>query len=195
MRDELETREERQEARGQCSCLPLVTPHSTPLSSLARTLRCKQGWRLINRHSSLVTASEGQAQVEFVLSILFVLLLIFGIFELIMLLYTYNVVADSAKEGVRYAIVLGSDSTNGTSSSGSSNCSGTPTGVYGRVCGYAATSFHDISGMTVTVSYPDGSNAPPNRVQVTVSYPYKPLLNLGWPNVTVNAAAEGRIAF
>jgi len=237
MSAELEKREERQEARDRRSCSPLVTRHGSLLSSLARTLRGKRGWRHIisashstwhsprsgarsdsgrcakrekdsaqesagvTRRSSLLTASEGQAQVEFVLSILFVLLLIFGIFELIMLLYTYNVVADSAKEGVRYAIILGSDSTNGTTTSGSSNCSGSPTGVYGRVCSYAATCFHDISGMTVTVSYPDGGtsgnpvNAPPNRVQVQVSYPYKPLLNLGWPSVTVNAAAEGRIAF
>jgi len=207
MSDERESREERQEATGRCSCSSLVThyrlaaPYRSLLSSLARTLRCKRGWRLITRHRSLVTASDGQAQVEFVLSILFLLLLIFGIFELIMLLYTYNVVADSAKEGVRYAIVLGSDSTNGTTTSGSSSCSGSPTGVYGRVCNYAATCFHDISGMTVTVSYPDGGtsgnpvNAPTNRVQVTVSYPYRPLLNLGWPSVTINAAAEGRIAF
>ena len=48
-------------------------------------------------------------------------------------------------------------------------------------------------------TYPDAattkipSNGPPNRVQVVVAYPYEPFFGLGWPTVTVNAAAEGRI--
>lgn len=147
---------------------------------------------------------SGQATVEFVGSVLFLLLLIFGIFELIMLLYTYNVVADSAKEGVRSALVLGSDSSNGTTSTGSMTCGGgSLPAVYGTVCSYAAASFHDVSGMTVTVSYPDGggstsapANAPSNRVEVTVSYPYKPLVGLGWEaGIQINAAAAGRIFF
>lgn len=149
---------------------------------------------------------EGQAQVEFVLSTLFVVLLIFGVFELTMLLYTYNVLADSAKEGVRYGVVHGSLSANATSSNGSNTCSGNSLGpVYQQVCNFASASFHDVSGMSVTVTYPDGTagsstnppNAPPNRLQVQVSYPYKPLLGLSWEATTVNikAAAEGRIDF
>ena len=163
---------------------------------------------LVTRHSSLAAASEGQAQVEFVLSILFVLLLIFSIFELIMLLYTYSVLADSAKEGVRYGVVHGSLATNTTGSAGSTTntCStGSLPPVFQQVCNYAAASFHDISQMNVTVTYPDGTsgsatdppNAPPNRVQVQVSYPFKSLLGLSWEATTINinAAAEGRIDF
>ena len=157
---------------------------------VARELKQRIGRARLRR------SERAQAQVEFVLSITFVLLLIFSIFELSMLLYTYNVLADSAKEGVRYAIILGKESTNSTSSNGSSQCSSNSlTAVYGRVCSYAAASFHDVTGMSVTVNYPDGSNAPTDRVQVQVSYPYKPLLNLGWPTVTINAAAEGRIFY
>jgi Flp pilus assembly protein TadG len=131
----------------------------------------------------------GQAQVEFALTILFVVLLIFGIFEMIMMIYTYNVLADSAKEGVRYAIVRGSDIANSCPAS----CTPSITSV---VTGYAQTSFHDVSNMTVTVNYLDGgSNAAPNRVQVQVSYPYKPLVGFAWATVTVHAAAEGRIFF
>ena len=48
---------------------------------------------------------KGQAQVEFVLSIFLVLLTLLGIFELTMFIYTYSVLSDAAKEGVRYAIV------------------------------------------------------------------------------------------
>ena len=145
--------------------------------------------RSVARHSSVATAPSGQAQLEFVLSILFVLLLIFGIFEMIMLVYTYNVLADSAKEGVRYAIVHGADSTAPCPSA----CSPSVKSV---VASYAQYSFHDVSGMTVNVNYLDGgSNATPGRVQVQVTYPYSPLLNLSWPRVTVHASAEGRIFY
>lgn len=166
---------------------------------MTRKLKAATGFK---RHRT----DDGQAQVEFVASVLFVVLLIFSIFELIMLLYTYNVLADSAKEGVRYGVVHGSLSANATVSSGNSTCGGGSLApVYQQVCNYAAASFHDVSGMNVTVTYPDGTsgsttnppNAPPNRVQVQVSYPYKPLLGLSWEAATinVNAAAEGRISF
>jgi len=54
---------------------------------------------------------------------------------------------------------------------------------------------HNTAGMNVYVCYFDGSNKPPNRVQVTVNYPYQPFFGLGWPTVTVNAAAQGRIMY
>ncbi len=148
--------------------------------------------RGFSHRTSLLTGSRGQAQVEFVLSILFLLIFIFGIFEMTMFVYTYNVLADSAKEGVRYAIVHGSDSSN-ASGPGCADSSGT--NVQAVVNNYAEYSFHDVSGMTVTTKWPDSSCVAPSRVRVTVSYPYKPLLNLGWPTVTVNAAAEGRIVY
>jgi Flp pilus assembly protein TadG len=145
---------------------------------------------------------RGQAQVEFILTALPLLLLIFGIFEMIMLLYTYNVLADSAKEGVRYAIVHGADSA--TPSTGSGCSTSAATNVISAVQSYAKLSFHNVSSMTVDVCYPDGNTSsasdPPNeaqnRVRVTVSYPYAPFLGLKWEKgFTISAAAEGRIAF
>src|SRR5437667_11280126 len=50
---------------------------------------------------------RGQAAVEFALTAVFLVLLIVACLEMVMMLYTYNVLADSAKEGVRYAIVHG----------------------------------------------------------------------------------------
>lgn len=132
--------------------------------------------------------------MEFILSVVFLVLFVIGILELILLVYTYNVVADSAKEGVRYAIVHGS----GNSSASGPTCPCSPidgapgTGV---VKTYAQYSLHDTSTMTVTVTYPDSSNDPPSRVRVAVSYPYQPFFGFGWPTVTVNAAAEGRIQY
>ena len=52
-----------------------------------------------------VRTERGQAMVEFALTIVFVMLLIVGALELIVFTYTYSVLADSAKEGMRYADV------------------------------------------------------------------------------------------
>lgn len=143
----------------------------------------------------------GQALVEFLFTIVFIFLVIVAFLELIMMMYTYNVLADSAKEGVRYAIVHGTGS---TLCSGPGTTVSVPpitcpdasgTNVVSAVTGYAKYSLHDTSAMTVTPTYMDASSAAPNRVRVTVSYPYQPFFGLGWPTITVNAAAQGRIMF
>jgi hypothetical protein len=159
--------------------------------------------RTKTRLKSNCRSSRGQAQVEFVLTILFVLLLIVGIIELIMLVHTFNVLADAAKEGVRYAIVHGCDF-------GSSTCSGTcafaspspPTcndaaadNVKNWALSFAKASLRNVPASAVTVTYPDGTSDAPNRVRVTVSYNYDPFFGLGWPKVTVSANAEGRIVY
>jgi Flp pilus assembly protein TadG len=153
------------------------------------------GRRPISTHTTV--NARGQAQLEFALSILFVMCFIFGILELVLLVYTYNVLADSAKEGVRYAVVHGTDSRNCSGPGGSGvSCTDSSGGnVQAAVQQYAQYSFHSTSAMTITVTYPDSSSAPPSRVQVQISYPYQPFFGLGWPTVTVNAAAAGRIAF
>ena len=144
---------------------------------------------------------RGQATVEFALMVTFLLILVVTFLEIVMLGYTYVVLADSAKEGVRYAIVHGT---------GMSNCSGpgtaatvppitcpdaTGNNVKNAVTAKALYSLHSTITMGVTASYVDGSSAPPNRIRITVSYPYQPFFGLGWPTVTVRAAAEGRIMF
>lgn len=168
-------------------------------SSMRRTLKRR------------LRSDRGQATIEFGLVILLLFITVLSIVELIFFMSTYNVLADSAKEGVRYAIVHGANNT--LASGPSCPCAdidgppapfGTNPGYgsgYGVVKTYAQYSLHDITGtnMTVTVTYPDpgtakkAANATPNRVQVVVAYPYKPFFGLGWPTITVNAAAEGRI--
>ena len=147
---------------------------------------------------------RGQAQIEFALSILFVFLFVLGMIEMVMLLHTYNTLADAAKEGVRYAIVHGSGnaSPSGPTSASafdppctSANSSSTITDVQNTVLNYAQLSFHNTSGMNVYVCYFDGSNAAPGRVGVVVNYPYQAFFGLGWPTLTVKAAAQGRIAY
>ena len=52
-------------------------------------------------------SSTGQAAVEFALMTVFFMVLVIALLELIGLIHTYNVLADSAKAAVRYAIVHG----------------------------------------------------------------------------------------
>src|SRR5579864_963479 len=52
---------------------------------------------------------SGQAMIEFAFAASFLTILVISIFELFGLVYAYNVIADSSKEGVRYAIVHGVD--------------------------------------------------------------------------------------
>ena len=137
--------------------------------------------------------------VEFALSIMIFFFVVLWLFELILMMYTYNVMADAAKEGVRYATVHGSyNSSPSGPSSGSSVCyttssQGTATAVFTQIQQFANLSLHDITGMTANVCYLDGSNKPPNRVQVKVSYPLVPYFALPWTPPTINAVAQGNI--
>lgn len=137
---------------------------------------------------------SAQAAVESALSLIVTLLLAFVIIEGAMLIYAYAVLNDAAREGVRYAVVHGNDS---------SNCSGPSTGcsdmnggnVVSVVQQYAAVSFHDVSGMKVAVAYPDGTAQPLSLVTVTVTYPYIALSNLLPISTTLTLTSEGRIVF
>ena len=103
---------------------------------------------------------------------------VFWIFELGWMMYTYSVMADAANEGVRHAVV----------SSG-----GDAAGTKAIVTTFAQTSLHDIRAITTSVTFPDGSAAPPNHVVVTVTYTYVPWLNQFINTPTMSTYAEGRM--
>ena len=126
--------------------------------------------------------NRGQASLEFLLSAVLCLTMIFAAVQMIILIYAYTVLAEAAKVGVRYAVVHGSHS---ASPSGPGNTTGVQAAV-NRVVNY--------SGMTITVTYPDGSNSPPNRVQVQIAYPFT-TFSLGWTLPTIRASGLGRITF
>jgi Flp pilus assembly protein TadG len=143
----------------------------------------------------LARAESGAMLIEFALSVWSLLLMAFLIFEFCMAIYTYSVLGNAAREGIRYAIVHGTDSA--LCSGPSSGCADTGgNNVTAVVNGYAAVSFHDTSGMTITPSWPDGTATPSSRVLVTISYPYVAYLTLpgfAWPQMQITA--EGRIVF
>jgi Flp pilus assembly protein TadG len=138
---------------------------------------------------------RGAILLEFALAIWTLFLVTFLIFEFCMMIYTYSVLSNAAREGIRYAIVHGTD--NALCSGPGSGC-GDPAGtnVTASVRSYATLTFHDISGMTVTPSWPDGTATPSSRVVVTISYPYIAYLTLpGFDPPTMQVTAEGRVVF
>src|SRR5438552_8943457 len=137
---------------------------------------CKSGRR----------SDRGQATIEFALVIIFLMVMVLSILEMVLFMHTYNVLADSAKEGVRYAIVHGANNKQASGPTcpcadidGPPSPDGTVPGYgsgYGVVKTYAQFSLHDTSAMTVTVTYGPADtpavsplNKTPNRVQVVVA--------------------------
>ena len=121
---------------------------------------------------------RGQSLLETAMMIVVTFTVVFWIFELGWLMYTYAVMADAANEGVRYAIVHSGGDVGGTKS---------------RVSTFARTSLHNVSGISTGVSFPDGSATPPNRVRVTVTYTYVPWLNNFITTPTMATYSEGRM--
>jgi TadE-like protein len=117
--------------------------------------------------------------LEFSISILLVLTILFSTCELCTLIYTYAVMSDAANEGVRYAVVHSSDSA----------------GAITRVKMYAALSLHNVANIAVSVTYPDGTAVPPSRIAVSVTYHYVPYLNFMSNPPTISAYAQGRLMY
>jgi Flp pilus assembly protein TadG len=141
--------------------------------------------------------------VEFALTIIVVIFTFFLLFEFSLWIYCYNVMADAAKAGVRYAIVHGSKLSSG--SAGPSTCtsgctltsctsdSTNVTAVKTEVTKWANFSIYPTASITIHVCYMDGTNAAPNRVQVNVSNPTTPFFSALWLTPPVKATAQGRI--
>jgi hypothetical protein len=143
----------------------------------------------LNHRRGGVQTGRGAVQIEFILSFLVIMFVMFAMWELIMIVHTMNVLSDAAKEGVRCAIVSGN------------GCPAPPGCPYGadnircRVWDYARFSFHDISAINIPApSYLDGSDDPPNRVRVTVEYDFIPFTALPF-RPRLRGASEGRIVY
>ena len=120
---------------------------------------------------------RGQTMLEFALTFLIVITLIFIMIEGFSMIHTYTVLADAANEGLRYYLVN----------------SGNPTGAQNVAVQYAANTLHNISALSAVCTNIDPSSAPPGRVKCTISYVYVPYLSNFLPSPpTMHAYAEGR---
>jgi Flp pilus assembly protein TadG len=143
---------------------------------------------------TLLHDDAGAAQVEMAFSYGILFLVMAGIIQFCMLVYTYGVYAEAARAGVRYAVQHGTDSS--TCSGPSTGCTdSTGTNVVSAVNSYAAHYVSTISGMTVKANYPDSSSAPGSRVIVNVTYTYIPFVTYKGFNQAFQIAAQGRILY
>ncbi len=129
------------------------------------------------------------------MSVLTLILVVMAVFEFCMVIYTYDTLGDAARQGVRYAVVHGTD--NATCSGPSSGCGDSGgNNVISVVTNAASASFHNISVITVTPSWPDGTSTPGSRVKVKITYNYIPYIALpGGIAPQMKLSAEGRIVF
>jgi Flp pilus assembly protein TadG len=127
-----------------------------------------------------VCRQRGQSTIETALVVVVIFTVVFWIFEICMLMYTYTVITDAANEGARYAIVH-------------TNVVADDSRVKDRVLTFAKLSMHNVNAISTTVTLPDGTNVPPNRVRVKVTYTYIPYLSLIGTPPHMSAYSEARM--
>ncbi len=160
---------------------PRTTSRSSPLRRWGRLLACIRG-------------DGGSILIETALGFMLIITMVLGIIECCMMAYTLSILEDAAREGVRYASVHGTDST---------SCSGPDVGcadstyanVVSDVTSYASAFSGILSGMSVTVTYPDGTSTATSRVLVAITYTYQPHFLFPGPSHVMTVSSEGRIVY
>jgi Flp pilus assembly protein TadG len=164
----------------------------------------------LTRSSRYECRRRGSTLVEFSISVFLLLMIMFGVIELQRMLFVYNTIADSARAGVRYAIV------HGFYASPASGPANNDTNVINVVKTFAGASLLDTSklgsgacpipasgGICVKYAPSLGStgttatNTPGSLVTVSVSYPYDPFV--GWFSsllgVNLTATSQGAVVY
>jgi Flp pilus assembly protein TadG len=163
-------------------CIQLAAPPAiTTETPVARFLSC-------------VRDERGSILVETAVGFMLVMTMVLGILECCMMSYTYAMLEDATREGVRYASFHGADS---------ALCSGPGTGcgdsvganVVSDVTVYAATYVPNTSAMTVSVTWPDAASTAASRVRVAILYTYRPLFNYPGATHVLSVSSEGRILY
>jgi len=142
----------------------------------------------------LAGAQDGSVVIETTLAYMILIVVVLGIVELSLMGYTYSVVAEAARQGIRYATLHGTSSASCSGpSTGCSDSSGTH--VADNVIAYVTNFAGNVSGTKVSVAYPDGASAPSSRVLVQVTYTYAPMFNLPGFAQNFQVNSEGRIIY
>ncbi len=131
----------------------------------------------------------GQALVEFSLVSLVFFLLIFGMIDVGRAVWNYNTLAEATREGTRYAIVHGANSSD-PSGPGSAYYTppNTDTNITDVVETYAAGL--NSSQLTVLALWPNGTNSDGDPVTVTSQYTYQPMFSfLGILSFTMSSSS------
>jgi Flp pilus assembly protein TadG len=137
---------------------------------------------------------RGSNQVEFALIAFMFVIVLAGVAELGRMVLVYNTIANAAREGTRYAIVHGADQT--VSPTGPGNpC--TCTDVKTVVTNFASAGLINTGAMTITVTYPNGTNTAGSPVAVKVLYTYDPFVSFfgNILNTQLGSTSEGVITY
>jgi Flp pilus assembly protein TadG len=134
----------------------------------------------------ILADSRGQSLVEFSLSALMLVLVMFGIFEMSRMLLVYTTVSNAARAGARYAIVHGAHS----------NSPATSASITTVVKNYlSAAPVNTSIAIITTGGTPGGAEGLP--VSVNVKYPYDPWIGFYTHLFSINifSTSEGVITW
>ena len=132
------------------------------------------------RRSRRRSSERGQALVEFALVGIIFFMFLFGLMEGTRAVWQYNTVAHAAREGTRYAIVHGSES---------SDPSGPASTVDIQDAVLDAAPNLSSGDVTVDVDYVDGSNDPGDKVEVEVRFDFSPMFFSVMPSLTMHSTS------
>lgn len=141
---------------------------------------------------------RGATTVEMAIILMTFLVLVFGMLDLALGVLRYNTLAQAARQVAREAIVHGSLADRlgpwGSGSYSGSAADSHPIAQF--IQEYSSLNVFDLSEVTVQVEWPDGANEFQQRVHVTVSMPYRPIITFifGNPVFTLEATSEMPIA-
>lgn len=127
--------------------------------------------------------THGHYLIEFSISLLVLMTLIFGVIEISRMILVYNTVANAARAGVRYAIVRGSDSPTNAAS------------VTTVVQNFAAVAPLNTADPPLHISVTNAGGTVGSTVTVTVTYAYDPMTTLVPFSVNLSSTSEGVIVF
>lgn len=144
-------------------------------------------------------SEDGATMVEFSLVAVMFIIVLLGVVEMARMVLVYTTMANAARAGARYAIVHGANRT-GSGADGPSGPGCGPsscTQINTVVKNYAGVGLLNSNNVTVTVSYPNTSNAVGSLVTVSVSYTYDPLIGYfrTLVNKNLSSSSQGVIVF
>ena len=131
----------------------------------------------MRRHGVSRRGEGGQALTEFALISLVFFMMIFGMIDVGRAVWHYNTLAQATREGTRYAIVHGADSSD-PSGPGSTyyTAPNSDTQISQVVENYAGSL--NTSLLTVETTWIDGTNEAGNQVTVSAEYTYEPIFDM-----------------
>jgi Flp pilus assembly protein TadG len=168
------------------------------------TTRRKEANRFLRQLSRSARGEQGSATIEVAVASAVLFSLVIGIMEISLALYTYNYVAESAREGARYAMVRGSTSCSNSPSLSNCNASSAEIQTYVQGLGFPGLT---SSNITVTTTWLCAStsqpttwstctttphNRPGSVAKVVVSYPF-PISIPFWKSTTFTTTSTSQM--